>query len=84
MCGLFFKGIRRLFTPPEKFLVVVPSLRMTHVGSGQGWLMVKVASIYLVLFFFQNEPDFVIKPSSVTPPLDAAKWPLLLKVSSTV
>lgn len=28
----------------------------------------------------QDQEDFVIKPTNVTPPLDTSQWPLLLKV----
>lgn len=38
------------------------------------------ASVLSIMIFLFQEPDFVIKPSSITPPLDASKWPLLLKV----
>ena len=38
-------------------------------------------SVSLSLSLSPQQPqDFVIKPSSVTPPLDTSKWPLLLRV----
>ncbi len=44
------------------------------------FLLLSVAQ-FNVWLNFQDQEDFVIKPTKVIPPLDTSNWPLLLKVS---